>query len=524
MFDLIVRNGMIYDGSDKPSYKADIGIVGDRITEIGDLSSNNARDEIDASGLCVMPGFIDTHLHSDMALLYDRQHANGISQGITTELLGQDGLSYAPLSHDNLVMYAKFLSGLNGYFEDVPLDFNTVSEYLSKFHKKTAVNVAYQVPHGTVRLEAMGFNDQPLTGYALEKAKNLIRQGLEEGAVAFSTGLSYYPCSFSDTDEMVELCKVCAEYDVPYVTHTRSVFRGATIDPTAEAIEIAKRAGCKLHFSHFRTGPENAGHAQQLMEPIEKAISEGVRITLETYPYYSGSGYAVVFLPLWAMDGGYEAVLKRLADPKLKKALAEGIESNTFAPVGTFTHLTKNEQYIGRDFGDVAKERGQSVGELLVDMMLEENLDVGYFSNPTTDPKIRKLIDKDLVWLLSRPYYMVCTDSIPYGFKPHPRGFGTFPKFLRLAREHGMSYETFANRVAAKPAETFKLKDRGQIVRGFFGDLVIFDGENVTDNATYENPRRAPSGIKYVVVNGKIEVYDEKVTGLFSGYALKRDR
>jgi N-acyl-D-amino-acid deacylase len=524
MFDLIVRNGTIYNGSGGPSFVSDIAISGDRITEIGDLSSACARDELDASGLCVMPGFIDTHLHSDMVLLYDRQHANGLCQGITTEILGQDGLSYAPLSRDNLSMYAKFLSGLNGYFEDVPLDFATVGEYLDKFHKKTAINVAYQVPHGTIRLEAMGFHDRPLTGYALDRAKDLMRQGFEEGAVAFSTGLSYYPCSFSDTEELVELCRVCAEYDVPFVTHTRSVFRGAPFDPNEEAIEIARRAGCKLHFSHFRTGPENAGMARQLMEPIEKAMSEGIKITLETYPYYSGSGYAVVFLPLWAMEGGYCAILERLANPALRPAIIDGIEKNTFPPVGVFTHLKKHEQYIGMDFEAVAGERGQTVGDMLCDLLLEENLDVGYYATPTTDMETRKLLDRDFVWLLSRPYYMICTDSIPYGFKPHPRAFGTFPRFLCLAREHGMSYETFANRAAAVPAETFRIKDRGHVEKGFFGDLVIFDGRNVTDNATYQNPRRAPTGIKHVVVNGKIAVYEEKVTGLFSGYALRRDR
>ncbi len=523
MFDLVVKNGKIYDGSEQEAYIADIGIIGDKIAEIGSLSSAETRDELDATELCVMPGFIDTHLHSDMLLLYDRQHANGLNQGITTELLGQDGLSYAPLSKDNLEMYARYLGGLNGYFEDIPLNFHTVEEYLGKFHKKVATNVAYQVPHGTVRLEALGFHDKPLTGYALDRAKDLMREAFEEGAVAFSTGLSYYPCSYSDTDELVELCKVCAEYDVPFVTHTRTVFRDGIFDATEEAIEIARRAGCKLHFSHFRTGPDNAGMSKKLMEPIEKSIAEGMCITLETYPYYSGSGYAVIFLPLWATEGGYAAVLKRLADKSLRKDIIKGMKENTIPPSGTFTHLKKYGHYVGMNFEDVARERGQSVEDMLCDILLEENLDVGYYSNPTTDENICRLLDEDFVWLLSRPYYMICSDSIPYGFKPHPRSFGTFPRFLRLAREHGMSYETFANRAAAMPAKTFRLKDRGRIMKGCYGDLVILDGEKVTDNATYKDPRRGPSGIKHVVVNGRIAVYDEKVTGLFSGYALKRD-
>ena len=524
MYDLIVRGGTIYDGSGGASYQADIGIIGDKIVKIGCLKEAEAKDEIFAEGLGIMPGFIDTHCHSDMALLYDRQHVNGISQGITTELLGQDGLSYAPLSHDHLQMYAKYLRGLNGWFEDVPLDFKDTKEYLARFHKKCAPNVAYQVPHGAVRLEAMGFLDHPLTGYALDKAKDLMRQSFEQGAVAFSTGLSYYPCSYADTDEMVELCKVCAEYDVPFVIHTRTVYRGEYFDPTWEAIEIARRSGCKLHLSHFRTSPDNAGQAEQMMEPIEKAIAEGIDVTAETYCYYSGSGYALFFMPPWAVEGGFEATLERLADPALRPKICEDIHNSMFPPEGTFTHLVKNEKYIGMDFRDVAKERGQSVEDMLCDMMLEEELDVGYYSTPTLDPEIRTKMDHDLVYLLSRPYYMICTDSIPYGFKPHPRSFGTFPRFLRLAREQGMPFETFANRAAGMPAKTFQLKGRGVIQEGAYADLVTIDLENVTDHATYRDPRRMPAGIEHVIVNGKIALYEEKATGLFNGYALERNK
>lgn len=524
MLDLVIKNVKIYDGKETDPFVADLGIGKERIVEIGTVAEDCARDCIDASGLCAMPGFIDTHCHSDMTLLYDRQHANGIQQGITTEILGQDGLSYAPLSKDNLEMYAKYLRGLNGWFEDIPLNFSSVSEYLNRFERKSAPNVAYQVPHGTVRLEAMGFHDRPLNGYALDRAKELMRQAFEEGAVAFSTGLSYYPCSYADTKEMIELCKVCTEYDVPYVTHTRTVFRGESFDATAEAIRIAQEAGCRLHFSHFRTGPDNCGHPEALMEPIEKALKSGMKVTLETYPYYSGSGYAVIFLPPWAVEGGYEATLDRLEDPSLRERICKGMLENTIPTAGTFTHLRKNEEYIGMDFKEVASIRGTTVENMMCDVLLEEELDVGYYSNPTQSREVREQMDRDFIWLVTRPYYMVCSDSIPYGLKPHPRSFGTFPRFLRLAREQGVSFSVMANRLSAVPARTFGLKDRGVISKGYYGDLVLLDEKRVTDKATYRNPRRAPEGIRHVVVNGRIAVYDEKVTGLFAGHALRRER
>ena len=522
MYDLIIKNGTIYSGNADAPYYADIGIIDDKIVKIGNLTKEQSHDKIDVSGLYIMPGFIDTHCHSDMTLLYDRQHANGLCQGITTELLGQDGLSYAPLSLDNLKMYAKYNAGLNGCFEDVNLDFTDVDSYLNKFNNKTSVNVAYQIPHGAIRLEALGFNDVPLKGYALDKAKDLMRGGFEQGAVAFSTGLSYFPHSYSDTDELVELCKVCVEYDAPFVIHTRSVFRSKPFDPIEEAIEVARRSGVRLHFSHFRTDEKNCGKVPELLAPIEKAMKEGLNITMELYPYYTGSGYAMMYLAPWVVEGGYEETLKRLRNPLLRKKIIDGMKENTISTTGTFTHLKKNKEYIGMDYVDVAKERNQSVEEMMCDILAEENLEVGVRSNPTRDMEKRAQMDKDFIQFLSKPYYMVGTDGIPLGFKPHPRAFGAFPRFLKLAKQYGMSYEDFANRTSSLPTKAFNLKNRGKIAESYFADIVVFDPENVKDNATFKDPRRAPDGIEYVIVNGKIAVYKEKVTGLFAGQVIRR--
>ena len=420
-------------------------------------------------------------------------------------------------------MYAKYNAGLNGCFEDVNLDFTDVDSYLNKFNNKISVNVAYQIPHGAIRLEALGFIDMPLKGYVLEKAKDLMRKGFEQGAVAFSTGLSYYPNSYSDTDELVELCKVCVEYDAPFVIHLRSVFKGKPFDPIEEAIEIARRSGVRLHFSHFRTNEKTCGKVTELLAPIENAMKEGLNITMELYPYYVGSGYAMLYLPPWAVEGGYEETLKRLRNPLLRRRIIDGMKVNSKTIVGTFTHLKKNETYIGMDFEDVAKKRNQSVEDMMCDILLEENLEVGVRDNPTKDTKKRGQMDKDFVQFLSKPYYMVGSDSIPLGLKPHPRAFGTFPRFLILAKQYGLSYENFANRVSFLPAKTFKLKNRGKISEGYFADLVVFNPKNLKDNATFQFPRRAPDGIEYVLVNGKIAIYKEKVTGIFSGQAIRRE-
>lgn len=526
MYDLVIKNGVIYDGSGNGCYKTDIGIIKGKIVKISSLKNDQSYNEIDASGLGIMPGFIDTHVHSDMILLYDRQHSNGLCQGITTEILGQDGLSYVPLSPDKLKDYAKYLGGLNGYFDDIQLDFRNVNEYLNKFDKKTAINVAYLITHGAIRLEAAGFNDVPLKGNILIKAKELMRESFEQGAVGFSTGLSYWPHFYSDTDELVELCKVCAEYNAVFVIHLRTVFRDKPFNAVDEAIEIARRSGVRIHFSHFKTTETNSGKSRELLEPIEKAISEGIKVSLELYPYYAGAATVILFLPPWIQEGGSEKILERLKDSSLRKKIINGIKENEFysqIPRAVFTHLKKNESYVGRDFSYVAKKRNQSVEEMLCDILVEEDLEAGFLQKPTEDIEKKEQMKEDMIWLLSKPNYMIGSDMISVGLKPHPRAFGTFPRFLRLAKQYGMSYENFANRTSFLPATVFKLKNRGKIAKDYYADIVIFNPETVRDNATYKNPRRPPEGIEYVIVNGEVAVYKEKVTGLFRGHSIKRE-
>lgn len=524
-YDVCIKNGMIIDGTGRQRYKADLVVKDGKIVGIGSFPEVEARCTIDAAGRVVSPGFIDTHVHSDVMLLWDRQHACGLYQGVTTEILGQDGLSYAPLSKANLEMYFKYLGGLNGT-PDIPLDWSTVEEYRSKFDRTVAINTAYQVPHGVLRLETVGFQDVPLTGAHLDKAKRLLAEGIDQGAVAFSTGLSYFPGSYGDTQELIELSRVLAEKDSIYVTHLRTVFKGEKFDAIQEALDIGWQSGCKIHYSHFRTGPGNAGKVEELMQPIDDAYQKGLDVSLELYPYAFGSSTGVIHLPPWTVEGGYEATLERLADKKLRPAIIRDIQKDFPHIDGTFSYLPSgsNDELLGLTFQQAADLRGQSVYEVLCDLLLEEKLAVGILGEIPGDESVVKQIEDDLFELLSRPYYMVGSDAIYLGQNPHPRAFGSFPKLLRLAREKGFPLEVLINRMTKVPADRFGLKDRGIIQEGKAADLVVFDADTVTDTSAIHHARTGPSGISHVLVNGEIAVWDEKVTGVLSGRALPNMR
>jgi N-acyl-D-amino-acid deacylase len=523
-FDLVILGGRIIDGRGTLPYRADIGIQGDRITAIEPNLEAESKQTIDASGLMVCPGFIDTHVHSDVMLLQDKQHAAGLLQGITTEVLGQDGMSYAPTSPQNLKMYARYLAGLNGY-PDIDWNWSSVAQYRARFDRTVAVNTVYMLPHSNIRLETVGFNDVPLQSDNLKRAKDLIRQGFDEGAVAFSTGLSYYPGSYCDTEELVELSNVVAQCGGFYVTHYRTVFRDKPFDPVLEAIEIGERSGAPVHFSHYRTGPNNLGQTETIVAPLEAAIQRGLEVTAELYPYPGGSSHGFIFFPPWSHEGGTDEILERLADPETRKRIAQDYDRT----LGSwhrirFSNLPsgKNNDLIGRTVGEVAEERNMKGEDLLCDFMLGEGLQVGFVEVPSTDEAIWQAFDKDILTLLSKPYYMVGSDSIPIGQKPHPRGYGCFARVLRLQREHPemISLESIIQHLTSIPAKRFGLKDRGTLKLNKAADIVIFDAHTIIDTATYEKPKSYAKGIEYVLVNGELAVDKGNVTGKLAGRAL----
>ncbi|MEX0762967.1 MAG: amidohydrolase family protein [Dehalococcoidia bacterium] len=525
-FDVLITGGTVVDGTGKAGYRADVGIKGKKISAIGDLTDAVATRVIDATGQVVSPGFIDVHAHSDGALLNDGQHANGIRQGITTEIIAPDGLTLAPLSAENYRLYRWYLSGILGLPPE-NLDMSSIEAARQNYHLKTSCNVATFVGHGPVRLSAVGMHDVPLRGKELDAAKGLVRESLEQGAVGFATGLSYYPQSYSDTDELVELCKVVAEFDLPLSIHLRNhnTDRGFGGGGVEEALEIGRRSGVKVHFEHYRTQPRTAGQVEELLAPIDKAKSEGVDITLETYPYPVGSSFPPAFFPGWFHEGGPEEMLKRLADTEMRPRLVKEMSQIGYGkPSGnmwTWIGSEKNQHLVGMLFDDIADERGVSVEEMVCDVMLEEKLTCGFRGTPPAGVKPWRQVEKDIMQLMARDDYMCGSDSIPGGGMVHPRAYGCFPRFVgRLRRRYGYPLEQVVQRLTENPAKRFGLKQRGVIAEDNFADIVVFDAEHITDRSTFEDPAVHPEGIPFVLVNGKVAVDHERCTSVLAGEAV----
>lgn len=524
-FDLILTGGPLLDGTGAPAVAADVGIIGEKIEAIGDLSRAQARRVIPLQGLTVAPGFIDTHTHSEGALLHDPQHACGLRQGITTEIVGLDGMSWAPLSRPNFRLYARYLGGILG---DPPpeLDTSSVAAFRAHYHRKAAVNVACLVPHGAIRLELLGFRDLPLRGETLQAAGRMVRRGIEQGAVGFSTGAAYYPGYWADTRELVELCRAVREAGGVYVNEPRvgtpgRAFAGGGI---VEGLEIARQSRAPVHFAHLRTDEETAGRLKELTDPIDRAKAQGVDCTMDIYPYPSGSSIAVSFLPGEMQEGGPGAILERLADPGQRAALLDHLENRLFAPLEpvTFSYLPRNSHLEGKSLPEAARCRGTSPAQTLCDLLLEEELKVGYVNAPPASPALWEAVDRDCLQLLARPDAMACSDITPLGSAPHPRCYGAFPRFLgRLRRRcRTLSLGTMVARMTDGPARRFGLTGRGRLQPGYFADLVAFDPETVEDTATYEDPRRFPAGIPWVVVNGRVAVEAGRCTGVLAGQAV----
>lgn len=523
----LIKHGLIVDGNKTPAYEGDILIENEKILKISQDLNEEADKVIDAKGRVICPGFIDTHSHSDLVILVNPYNEVKIRQGITTEVLGQDGISMAPLPQEHISSWRKNLAGLDGESDEIDWKYETTENYLKMMdYNGVGLNETYLVPHGNVRMEVMGLEDRPATKEEIQKMCEITERELKAGAIGLSTGLIYIPCAYSLTEEIIEMCKVVAKYDGVFVVHQRSE-ADTILTSMEEIIEIGKQSGVKVHFSHFKVcGKANWKYIPQVIELLEKAEKEGIRVSFDQYPYAAGSTMLGVVLPPWAHSGGTDKLIERLSDEneraKMKKDIANGIEGwdnfIEFAGIDqifvTSVKTEKNKDTIGKSLLEIGKMRGKDPLDATFDLLKEEENAVGMVDFYG--------LEEHIIGFMKRDEQNVCTDGLLAG-KPHPRAYGSFPKILgRYVRElNVLTIEEAVYKMTKKAATSFSIKDRGELKEGYFADIVIFDKDTVSGCDDFINSMQYPTGIDYVIINGNCVVEEGKYNKIKAGKVLK---
>lgn len=524
----VIANATVVDGSGAPRFAADVVLENGAIHSINAAGTIPLSDgDIDAGGLVLSPGFIDMHAHSDLQLFLNPEHYAKLSQGVTTELLGQDGLSYAPIDDVTLEGVRQKIAGWNDNPADFDFNWRTVGEYLDRLDEGIATNAAYLIPQGTVRAMVRGFGEGEATAEEIAAQQAVIRTGMEEGAVGMSSGLTYTPGMYATTEELAQLCSTVAEFGGFYAPHHRSYGKGA-LEAYDEMIELSRETGCALHLSHATMNfAPNKGRAPELLGLIDRALDDGVDITLDTYPYLPGATTLSAILPSWASAGGSLPTMERLRDPDTLMRIRENVEiygsDGCHGVVAEWETLeisgVRNpdlDGYVGRTIAQIAEETGRDPFDVFVDILLRDEMGTGILQHVGHEENVQAI--------MVHKTHTGGSDGILVGGKPHPRAWGTFPRYLgHYSRELGLlTLEETVNHLTGRPAARLKLTDRGLVRAGYAADLVLFDPETVNATATFAEPRQAATGIHYVFVNGVAAIQAGKPTGARAGRALRR--
>jgi N-acyl-D-amino-acid deacylase len=520
----LLKNGTVIDGTSRARYRADVAIKENSIAAIDTKASLHGGEEIDCSGMIIAPGFIDTHSHSDLRIIDEPELSMKVRQGITLEVFGQDGISVAPIRVADRPEMQRSLAGLLGRLQR-EWDWESIAEYLAVLENAgPAIDCSYLIPHGAIRLNAMGMEDRRATRSEIEAMQRQIREGMRQGALGISTGLIYPPCCYADTSELIELCRTVAELGGIFVAHMRSE-SDYLEDAVAEMIEVGKESGVRVHISHFKAaGRENWGTIDRVLENIKSAQAAGVMLTADQYPYTAGSTMLGAILPPWVHAGGIDATLARLAssderarmrsemldrspskwDKFWKWSGPEGIVISDIASGRHSEYLGENLVQAARLKHQVDQVSEEEAAEFALGLLWEEKMGVGMISFSQSEDVVRKI--------MREPYVNVCTDGLLSG-KPHPRAYGTYPRMLgRYAREESLlTLEEAVRRMSGLAAETFRLKGYGKIEAGARANIVVFDPERVIDRATFDDSKQYPVGIEYVFVEGKLTVQGQNV-------------
>lgn len=519
-FDVLIRGGHLVDGTGAPPYRADLGLLDSMIADVGRLEGAEAPEVLDATGLYIFPGFIDAHVHGDLALLADPVHLPALRQGVTTYIIGQDGTAFAPGSPRTLEYMRRYSCGFNGNPPGLPCDWSTVDEYLSRFDRTTALNVAFLIPNGNVRMEVMGLDPRPATDDELAAMRRIVREGLDAGAVGLSTGLDYIPSRYADTREITELCRELTPVDGVHVTHMRGGYGVNAPIGVEEVNQISLGSGCVSHISHYN------GPASVLLPLVEDSLRRGVDLTYDTYPYLAGSTIlGMVALPPWVQEGGIDPTLERLSSSEIRDRLdAEwfgGPMPHSLDTISLAMIANPDDRWAeGMKLLDAAREAGSSPGTFVCDLLVRSGLAVGIVGGRASADRT----EADVVAIMKHPAHMAGSDGIFFGGFPHPRGWGAFARYLGYhTRQRGdYAWGEAAVHLASHAARRYRLTDRGLVRPGFVADLALVDPLTVTDRSTYAAGRTLAEGVRHVFVNGTLALLNGEPTGATPGRALRR--
>ena len=528
-FDIIIRGGTVYDGTGAPGRRADIGIQGDRIAGVGDLTSVQSTSVIDASGLAVAPGFINMLSWSNESLLIDGRSQGEVREGVTTQIFGE-GSSMGPLTPEMKRRMIEQMGDLK-----YPITWNSLSEYLRHLEEQgISQNVASFIGATTIREHVIGLEDKQATPEQLNQMRALVREEMEAGALGIGSSLIYAPAFYASTEELIELCKVAAQLRGKYISHMRSEGNRLT-EAVDELIRISHEANIPAEIYHLKAaGQANWPKMDQVISRIEAARKEGLKITADMYTYTAGATGLDASMPPWVLDGGYDAAYKRLADPETRKKIAAAIRApssdweNLYRAAGSPARILlvefksdKLKPLTGKTLAEAAKLRREDPIDTVMNLVLEDRSRVGTVYFMMSEDNIRKQI--------VLPWVSFGSDAASMAPEPpftkssaHPRAYGNFARVLAkyVREDHVLTLSDAIRKLSGLPATNLELDRRGFLKEGLFADVVVFDPATIADRATFENPHQYASGVRHVLVNGSQVIRNGEHTGAKPGRAL----
>ena len=526
-YDVIIRNGSIYDGTGAPPYVADLAINGDRVSAIGHFAAGSADLEIDASGLAVAPGFFNMLSHAHLSLISDGRAMSDVMQGVTFEVLSE--ISLSPLTDTSAAVWSRFSN------EEVDLNWKTLGDYLQTVEANgVSVNFATFVSAATVRMNVIGTDDVDPTPEQLEMMKSQVAQAMEDGALGLTTALIYAPATYAETEELIELAKVAGQYGGIYTAHMRSE-SNQFIESIDETLRIGREAKLPVKIHHLKAAGRPNWHKMDIaIDKIEGLRREGIPVTADMYTYVAGASGLDASMPTWVQAGGYDKWVERLKDPEIRaRVKAEmAINAQDWENLGYFAgpdgmiflefKNKKHMKYLGKTLAEVAAERGQDPRDTIIDLVIEDGSRVATAYYLMSEENVKKQI--------RQPWVMFGSDATAPAAEGktlesgvHPRTYGNIARLLGkyVRDEKVIPMEEAIRKLTFLPAQTLGIRKRGRLAPGYYADVAIFDPASIADKATFDNPHQYSVGMKHVLVNGIPVVSDGKHTGATPGRAVR---